>query len=400
MYLYRAPLVVPVSQPPIENGAILVDKSGKIVAVDSYTALQGQGDLQDCDGSVLTPALINCHAHLELSHLAELTANKRWQGDITGWISKLLALRNSLPLEKALPAARQALLMLYNSGVAVTADIGNLVDSGEIGKGAPCRVDFYLEMLGLANVAAESGLHRLAECARGNRLCTGHAPYSTNKRLLVALKENARRTGALFPIHTAESLTELQFLDNGSGPLRSFIEEMGGWDDSFTAPGCGPVEYLDRIGVLDETTLCVHAVHVTDAELELIARYRAKVCLCPGSNRFLAVGVAPVEKMLAKGILPGLGTDSLASNPLLSIWQEMALLREDHPGLNPADVFRFATQGGAHSLRAAEYGSLAPGKSASILAVRAAGITAENAYEYLTSLGQGAEVMWVHGGTG
>ncbi len=399
MQLHRAPLVVPVTQPPIEDGAILVE-NGRIVNVGSYADLKGQGDLTEYDGVVLTPALINCHSHLELSHLSELSDNGPWQGDITGWISKLLILRERLPLESALYAARRSLEKLYYAGVVLVADIGNLVPSSDIGKGASAGVDFYLEILGLGDAAVGSGLHRLAELDMVDTNCTGHAPYSTNKRLLIALKEKSKRDGSLFPIHTAESLTELQFLENGSGPFRSFIEDRGGWDDSFTAPGCGPIEYLDRIGVLDDSTLCVHCVHVTDDEIELMAKCRAKVCLCPGSNRFLAVGVAPVEKMLAAGILPGLGTDSLASNPVLSIWQEMTLLREDHPGLDPAHAFAFATHGGAYSLGTPQFGSLEPGKSASILAVKAEGITAQNVYEYLTTRGQNAEVQWLAGRTG
>lgn len=400
MLLHRAPLVVPVSQPPIEDGAILADKNGKIVAVDSYAELKGQGDLTEYDGRVLTPALINCHAHLELSHLAEMTDSGPWQGDITDWISKLLSLRQRIPVENALPAARKALDALYNDGVALVVDIGNLAESAEIGKRSAAKVNFYLEMLGLGDVVAQSALQRLAKLDMLDTNCTGHAPYSTNKRLLIALKDKARRNGSLFSIHTAESQTELQFLENGSGPFRSFIEDRGGWDDSFTAPDCGSINYLDTLGLLDETTLCVHCVHITDDEIELMAKCRAKVCLCPGSNRFLAVGVAPVEKMLAAGLLPGLGTDSLASNSVLSIWQEMNLLREDHPGLDPVHVFAFATQGGAHVLSECQFGSLAPGKSSAILAVKAEGVTAENVFEHLTTLGKSAEIQWLEGRTG
>ena len=84
------------------------------------------------------------------------------------------------------------------------------------------------------------------------------------------------------------------------------------------------MEYLDSLGVLDSNTLCVHAVHVSKAEIVTLAEKKVRVCLCPGSNRFLGVGKAPVTEFLAHGILPALGTDSRASNTRLSMWREMA----------------------------------------------------------------------------
>ena len=95
-----------------------------------------------------------------------------------------------------------------------------------------------------------------------------------------------------------------------------------------------------------------------------------KVCLCPGSNRFLGVGSAPVERYLAQGILPALGTDSLASNPELSLWREMRLLAEASDAPDPSVIFAMATLGGAQALHLdAHLGSLEPGKEADVLAV-------------------------------
>lgn len=393
LLVHRAPVVLPISAPPISDGAVLTD-GGVIVEVGPYAHLKGRGQVQDHEGAMLLPALINCHAHLELSHLADLGQGPPQQGDMTGWIGGLLAARQHAAAD-GFAAARLALDALHQQGVGCVADIGNLSDSEKIGEGHAVEVIFFLEMLGFSAHSAANALARMQQCPWD---CTSHAPYTNHALLLVAAKQRARSRKHIFPIHVAESRAEIDFLLDGSGPLRPFIEERGFWDGSFMPPGCGAVTYLDRLGIIDGQTVCVHCVHVTDDEIALLAARRAKVCLCPGSNRHLGVGRAPVEKMAGAGIVLGLGTDSLASNPQLSIWEEMRLVREDHPQLAPRAVLTMATGGGARCLAAPDLGELAPGRKASIIAVEAQGITAGNADDFLTSAGKGVRVRWVEGG--
>jgi cytosine/adenosine deaminase-related metal-dependent hydrolase len=111
-------------------------------------------------------------------------------------------------------------------------------------------------------------------------------------------------------------------------------------------------------------------VHVDHDEIRILAGEGSKICLCPGSNRFLEVGKVPLEQFLEAGLLPALGTDSAASNPDLSLWREMALLAEDHPYVEPHVIFAMATQGGAEALGFGnQLGTLAPQKEADLLAV-------------------------------
>lgn len=391
--LHRAPLVVPVATPVLENGAVLTE-NGRIVVVGAYADLRGEGVLVDHEGAVLTPPLINGHVHLELSHLAGLGKSGSWQGDITSWIRKLLAARENA--QDDLFKARQVLDEFYNEGVALVADTGNLTQSREIGRDAQTEVIFFLEMLGLSRSSAQNSRERLTEL--DDFICTGHAPYSTGADLLSALHDRAKKRNEIFSIHVAESEAETQFLRDASGPFRDFVEERGVWDDSFEPPGCGSVTYLDRLALLDEQTFCVHCVHVSDDEIRLLAQRRAKVCLCPASNRFIGVGKAPVEKMVEAGLLPALGTDSLASNSKLSMWNEIKVLRQDHPSLDPALVFAMATLGGAQALGSGDFGQLVPGSSAQFLAVTTENVDSKNVYDFLTTGCEAKSVSWVSGG--
>ncbi len=115
-------------------------------------------------------------------------------------------------------------------------------------------------------------------------------------------------------------------------------------------------------------------------------------------RRSKSPGKPPVTEFLAHGILPALGTDSRASNPELSIWREMRLLREDHPGLLPATVFSMATRGGAEAWGVGSVmGTLTPGKQAKILAVDCNETvhSSDEILEYLTTVEESIQVDWL-----
>ncbi len=398
-YLYRAPYVVPVGAPLIEDGAVLTG-DGTILEIGPFSKVDGtNAELVDYEGHILTPALINAHAHLELSYLAHIGSemSQPESSDITAWIRRLLQARdeNTISEDEQEFVAWQALAHLYASGCRVVADIGNRIESRTIGKNFKAEVLFFLEMLGISTETQRKALKRLDDCP-SDLCCTAHAPYSSGPELIKRLKQRARALGCLFPLHVAESADEIDFLQNGDGRFKDFLQERGVWDGSFTPPGTGAVSYLESLNVLDEKTLCVHSVHVTDEEIDILASHHSKVCLCPGSNRYMGVGKAPIAKFIERGINPALGTDSLASNTMLNLWREMQLLHEDHPALAPENIFKMATVNGAAALDAeTEFGTLASGKSSAFLAVRNKGANKDEIYEFLASVGKDVQLEWV-----
>ncbi len=324
----------------------------------------------DC---ALLPGLINAHAHLELSHLSQL-GRQPAPPSFPAWIERLLAARSQAAAEEAaiLQAARQALAAQQAEGVAALADISNSGLTSQLAAEFSGSLLVFKEYLGLRTDSAGASLRRLQQESAEQR-CAGHAPYSTHPALLRGLKARANRLGHVFPIHTAESIAEVELLRSGGGPFRDFLEKRGLWDGAFQPLGKtgGAVHYLRQHGLLDSRTLCVHCVHIDAEEIALLTESGAKVCLCPGSNRSLGVGKAPVGSLLKKGILPAIGTDSLASNPELSLWRELRLLAEEQPGVPPETLLAMATLGGAAALGLDKrLGSLETGKEAVILAAR------------------------------
>jgi len=358
--------------------------------------------LEQCQG-VLLPALVNAHIHLELSAFTELPRPTPEQS-FCDWIRCLLQVRQDglIEPEETVRAARQMLQQQHDTGVGLLLDIGNIDPSPLSVSSSPVDVVSLLELLGPNVRAEEQVLARIASLPEAV-MATPHALYSTTAGIMTVLKQRADRLGHIFSLHVAEAADEIELLGSGRGCFRDFLEERGAWENTFPRSGIdsqGAVEYLECLGLLDANMLCVHCVQISHKEVQMLADRGSRVCLCPGSNRFLNVGVAPLELMLRHGLLPAIGTDSIASNAELDLWREMRILRADHPGVDPARILAMATLGGAQALgREQDLGTLSPGRQARFLNVHSSALQgAQNAAQLLdalTGVGRPAGIRWI-----
>ncbi len=188
-----------------------------------------------------------------------------------------------------------------------------------------------------------------------------HAPYTVSDATFRKIAKIAGEVEVPVHIHLHETEDEI---------ARSLAEH-----------GVRPVERLQRLGLLGPGLIAVHAVHLDDAEIALLAKHGAAVAHCPSSNLKLASGFASVAKMAAAGITLSLGTDGAASNNRLDMFEEMRLaallakaVARDAQALPAHAALRAATLGGAAALGLqAQTGSIVPGKAADLAAVRLAG---------------------------
>jgi aminodeoxyfutalosine deaminase len=398
----RAPWVVPVTAPVLHDGGVVINQHS-IVAVGSYGDISCRFPdipVTDCPG-VLLPALVNAHIHLDLSVYGPVP-QESGESTMCDWISSLLKIRQEAGCSELeiQSAAETAAHRQYESGVGLMLDIGNSkLDDFD---SCPVEIVPLLEMLGPSQ-AAECATIAAIEELSPKQAVTGHAPYSTTPELLRYIKKRSNAQNTLFSLHLAENPDESQLLAHGEGCFAQFLKDRGGFDSSFPIPGIdssGVVGYLQQLGIMDEKTICVHCVHLTREEMKIIGSSQAHVCLCPGSNRFLSVGTAPLEEFLDLNILPALGTDSITSNPGLDMWDEMALLRNNHPSVSADTILAIATLGGAMALhREKDFGSLEKGRTSSILHV--CGTKYENAangrqlLDQLTSGGRPDSIDWL-----
>jgi len=379
MSLHRAAWVLPISAPPIPDGAVAVE-GGRIAAAGPFAALRRThpGEVADHGDALLLPGLINAHTHLEWSFLRGGIGPRR---DFVGWVREITARKLATTLEETAAAVGGAVEeavatgtvavseVLNNATFCVETSIERLAARGVRGVG-------FLELLGFEGVQAtetvRAGLKALEMIrGRGPSLpfhLSPHAPYSVSPALFRLIhSQTERRT-----VHLAENEAEVRLLASGDGPWRDLLQELGRWDPSWSPPGVSPVRYLDGLGFLDDRTLAVHAVQVNDEDIAILRERRTPVCLCPRSNARLNVGRAPARKFFDAGLTVALGTDSLASNEDLDMFAEMRALRDQNPGLSAGEVVRAATLHGAVALgMEGDLGSLAPGKSARFIGVRA-----------------------------
>ena len=196
-------------------------------------------------------------------------------------------------------------------------------------------------------------------------------------------------------MHLGESAEEIEFLRNGTGEWRALLESLGVWNPSWTPPACGPVEYLDRQGLVNDRLLAVHGVRFDDDDLTRLRGAGATIVTCPRSNRWTGAGEPPVGRFYASGVRVAIGTDSLASVEDLNLFHEVAEVRRLAPSVPASRILESATRAGAQALGFAdELGTIAPGKRAELITVRLPDTVAD-VEAYLVSGIEPGAISWL-----
>ena len=381
MTAYRAAWVCPIDRPPIRDGVVIVE-AGRIVAAGSRELLDSAQDRpgvgnRDLGNVVLMPGLVNAHIHLELSWLRGRVPPA---AKFTDWVKQLVATRGGIerPDDPAvLVSLRTAIHELHASGTVAIGDISNSLASPAAMRDAGLDGVVFHELLGFKERdGALIERSRDARAAAGGRVSLApHAPYSTAPELFQAIRAEVSASACrIMSVHLGESPEETEFLAAGTGPWRGMLEFIGVWRDDWTVPACGPVEYLDRLGVIDARTLVVHGVQFDDAALARLAAIGATLVTCPRSNEWVGVGQPPIERFYRSGVAVAVGTDSLASVEDLNLFSELKAMRRMAPLVPARKLLESATLIGARGLGLdGDLGSLTPGKRAEILAIELPG---------------------------
>ncbi len=346
----------------LENFAMIHDGS-TILETGCWTDLKKDfsGEVDDLGEVTVVPGLVNAHVHLGLSHLRGKTV--QGQG-FTSWVKSLIANPMYIP---EMDAVRKAVAGMLESGTVFCADIAtaNVINIAtvmdELGMGfcACC------EAMGLQVPEEGAKLFPQKKFINGKVVGSGHALYSTSAELLRAVKKADDEAGLPFPMHLAENAEEDEIVAAGTGVFAEMLRGAGMLADCGNS-GITPVEYADSLGLLDGSTLVVHCVRVTDSDIAILEERNVNVCLCPRSNEYIGEGRAPWEKILKSGINTCLGTDSIASNYDLNMWNELEYLLENlEISLSAREALSLVTLNGARALKTDNsYGSLEKGKRA------------------------------------
>ncbi len=377
--IHTAKYLLAASGSPLEGGALLEDQ-GRIVEVGSLKQLQKSAplvEIVDYGAAVLLPAFINAHTHLELSHYpawASAAGVGSAPCSFVDWILRLIQVKRSIQHEAMHAAIKSGIRMSLEAGSAAVGDILSWYDGRSAFAETPLTGRIFLESLGQDVGVTQQQFKRLSKVLKeqgSGRFEFGlspHSPYTIRPQYLRQLFEHAQQQQLGCTIHIAESPAELAFLDNGDGELIERLYSAVNWYQHRPEPRhLRPIEYLAEHGGLFKDQLLVHGVQLVDSEIDAIAAAGAQLVLCPRSNAQLRVGTAPVAKFKKAGVKLALGTDSLASNRSLSLWDELAFAAEVYSdSFSAQELLGLATTGGAAALGLqTQLGNLQPGLKAS-----------------------------------
>lgn len=350
----------------VENGAIAV-KDGSIVDIGETTLLQKKfvADQEiNASGKLVLPGLINTHTHSPMTIFrgyADDLHLKEWLYDHIFPIES-----EFVTPENVRTGTRLAIAEMLLSGTTTFNDMYYYVD--EMAK--------VVDQVGVRAVLTESLIDFSApnnpspeHCIRMSEelikkwqhhpLITigvsAHALYTTSPEVIKKGKALADKNNLPFNIHVAETRGEYELTQKEYGMT--------------------PVQFLDSIGVLGSNVIAAHSVHLTPEDIEIYARRGVGVAHNPQCNMKLASGVAPVPAFLKAGVKVGIGTDGVASNNDLDLFDEVRSaafihkLNSQNPTvLDALTALELVTIGGARVLGMEEkIGSLEVGKRADII---------------------------------
>lgn len=409
--IYTAKYLVPVDAPPIVGGA-LFDLDGEISDVGPLHDLQSRNpgvEVVDFEDAIITPLLVNAHTHLELTDYPAWATSAGESTDpvaFVDWILRLIRIKRTLNKKKYSQSLANGIQQSLAAGTGAVGDILSQYASRKAYRGTDLYGTLFLECLGhdpaIINKFKQELRVVLAEEKIG-KVTLGlspHSPYTIGAEYLNDIYGKCRRQGLSCTTHLAESAEEVDFVEASRGDLAERFYPYVGWEYLLPkASGQRPTQYLQQQGGLFPGNLLVHGVQLDTAEINLLAKNSVFLALCPRSNAKLQVGKAPAAQLLAAGVRLCLGTDSLASNDSLSVWDELAFAQDWFEGaIDPKSLLRMATLGGAEALGLEDsLGSLQVGKMSSFQVLKLKTTVAENEmFEYLTAPGRSADIVQVY----
>ncbi|MEW5804580.1 MAG: amidohydrolase [bacterium] len=385
---------------PIEYGGVAI-QNDRIVDADSTQELEQKYRAKSVfhfPQHLIMPGLVNAHTHAAMTLFRGLADDLPLMDWLQGYI---FPAESKLTKELVYAGTQIACLEMLLSGTTTFCDMYLFEKSvAQAARDMKMRAvvgevlyDFPSPNYG----PPEAGFHYTEELIQqwqGDPLIVPavepHSPYTCSPELLKKSKKIAEKYGVSFIIHLAETMQEVQIIQERYGK--------------------NPVQHLKSLGVLDHQVLADHCIWLKDQDIESFGELGVRVAHAPESNMKLASGVAPIPRLLQKGIPVGLGTDGCASNNNLDLFQEMDVTAKLHKvfaadptAMDAKTVLEMATVGGARAVGLeAEIGTLEPGKKADCIVIdlnKPHLVPLYNIYSHLVYSACGADVdsVWING---
>lgn len=323
-----ANIIYPVSSAPIKNAFIELDDDNRIIGIIPYKRGHNEPHHLEYYSGVLVPGFVNAHCHLELSHLkSKINADK----GLINFVKQVQQLRLS-SMNEIEDAALNAIKFMYSRGINAVGDIVNNALALKVKKETDIRFYNFVELFNESGKSIESIIEHGIDTInnfKNDSSVVPHSMYGTNRELLKCI--NA--------INNTDQINTLHFLESN-------------WEAKVDANRI--VSYLMQISNAKKLLL-VHNLFLNN---DILNKIKAEKTLyekiywvtCPKSTKYISGNYPPINKFRKWDLKLCLGTDSLASNNVLSIFDEMICLFDANKDILFEEVLKWATINGAEAL--------------------------------------------------
>lgn len=390
---------------PIDDGAVRI-RGSEIVEVGRYRdirAVNAGEEIADLGEQVLLPGLINAHCHLDYTLFRGVIAPQR---TFTRWIQQINLLKRSFDNEAILKSIAEGFVELRNSGVTTVLNVEAFPEMMWRIPTPSIRTWWFYEMIDIRHREATEDVVAGALLFLENELrgiggygLSPHAPYTASEELYRLANACAEKFGLPVTTHVAESLEEDAMFRSGDGPMAEFLRSLG--RPMHDCNGHSSFGNMARRGLIGQNWILVHLNELDVDDFALIAhdeRLRnLNVVHCPQSHRFFSHRPFQSERLRSLGVNISLGTDSLASGAILSMFGEMRSFHREEPTLSPEQVLEMATVNPARAIgMAGRLGEIRPGALADLIALPFSG-SMKSVYETILDYRNPVRWMMVNG---
>lgn len=360
-----------------EDKVLITDESGTIEGI--ITSNEAGDDIQQFNG-ILSPGFINCHCHLELSHLKNVIPPH------TGLIDFLcdVVTKRDFPVHIIQEEIIKAEKEMYDNGTVAVGDIGNTADTLSIKQKSKIRWQNFVEVLSLTDDKAVENFNRYKAVAdklefelrtselRHHTSLVPHAPYTISPKTFQLINEATK--GKIISIHNQEHPAEDELYKTGGGDYLRFFKIFGIDKSPFPITGESSVRSVLPYFNNGQTILLIHNTFMSEEDIVWANEYanatglKLVYCLCINANLYIENKVPPIDLLMKHNCHIVLGTDSYSSNWQLSIAKEIESIQKHFPHIPIETVLRWATSNGAKALQMEdELGCFEKGKSPGLI---------------------------------
>ncbi|MBS4065905.1 MAG: amidohydrolase family protein [Chitinophagaceae bacterium] len=341
------------------DDVLVTTNEGTVEAIVSTT---DAGDDVESFNGILTPGLINCHCHLELSHLKNVIPPH------TGLIEFLCSVvtKRGFAPEVVQEEIEKAEAEMYNNGIVAVGDIGNTADTARVKSKSTILWQNFVEVLSFTDEKAEENFkyyqgvaEELSQALHHSKMAhrtslVPHAPYSISPKTFQLI--NKATKGEIISIHNQEHPAEDELYKTGGGDYLKLFKIFGIQQSPFPVTGKSSIRSVLPYFNNQQTVFLIHNSYMPEEDIVWANEYAAVsniklvYCLCINANLYIENKVPPVDLFLKHHCDVVLGTDSYSSNWQLSIAKEMQALLQ-HTSLTKEQVLQMATSNGAKALQ-------------------------------------------------